>query len=821
MQGGVTLPIVHFNDVYRVRQKVRGPEGVLGADQFAAKINAIRRRWHERGQTCQRAAPAELHDWREHQARDRQGLVLFSGDLYNPSVESSVTRGVHMVPVINAMQVDAACVGNHDWDFGYPHLQTLMDRNNFPWLFSNVVDAAWRTDGAPGADGASPTDGASSADGNAPTDGSSPADGAPSARDKQVEPMLPYFTMVVAGVKVACVGLVEREWLDTVPDFPEHFEYRDMDATAMQLSRELREGPEQCELIIALTHCRLPNDVVLANALGAVAQPDPTRHGVDLVLGGHDHVYYVGRGVQTYEGSPFDRDMAGSADDQSTYLVKSGADFHDLSEIAVQLSAPHAAPAVRRRTIERMCVRRHATHPDDPSEPTLRTMLDTLMARIARATGQPVAYSLTPWDARAPAVRLEESALGDFVADILLTSVERALRTQHVRDAQRAVRGGGRLADCCLICGGSLRGDAVFGPGEITLGTILEIMPFEDPVVVLELSGRDLWDALENGFSAYPRQEGRFPQFAGMRVVWDSHRPPGRRVRSVDLLHEPIDGVPDGADDAMRSKLRSQYQVSPLRARPGAAHTALVHRAALQVREPLQLGRTYRVVTRQYMASGNDGYSPLARGRYIVDDENGQLMSTIVRKYLLGATYIWRSQQLRTRARLHPPCNDAAAAQGATRTPPPPDTQTGSAAGGPPPAHSASLAPQTQLAVQRACDLSVRQARASDAPRGDAALPAAAAPLPADAHAPQSPAATDEDGALVVDQSPVGIRDALFVGAHEHHSGYDSASRTFDPAEPVDADAVPVDTAAVRKAALAAPGNLAVVIALADGRMGY
>ncbi len=50
------------------------------------------------------------------------------------------------MPVINAMNLDCACLGNHDWDFGYPHLQTLMAQNNFPWLFSNVVDRSGKTE---------------------------------------------------------------------------------------------------------------------------------------------------------------------------------------------------------------------------------------------------------------------------------------------------------------------------------------------------------------------------------------------------------------------------------------------------------------------------------------------------------------------------------------------------------------------------------------------------------------------------------------------------------------------------------------------------
>ena len=47
-------------------------------------------------------------------------------------------------------------------------------------------------------------------------------------------------------------------------------------------------------------------------------------------------------------------------------------------------------------------------------------------------------------------------------------------------------------------------------------------------------------------------------------------------------------------------------------------------------------GRTYKIVTREYMAQGHDGFLPLAGKKYLVDDESGQMMSSIVRKYLLG-----------------------------------------------------------------------------------------------------------------------------------------------------------------------------------------
>ena len=44
-------------------------------------------------------------------------------------------------------------------------------------------------------------------------------------------------------------------------------------------------------------------------------------------------------------------------------------------------------------------------------------------------------------------------------------------------------------ADACIICGGTLRGDSQYGPGKIGLGDILEIFPFDDAVVCLEVRG--------------------------------------------------------------------------------------------------------------------------------------------------------------------------------------------------------------------------------------------------------------------------------------------------------------------------------------------
>jgi 2',3'-cyclic-nucleotide 2'-phosphodiesterase (5'-nucleotidase family) len=44
-----------------------------------------------------------------------------------------------MVPVLNLLGTDVACVGNHDLDFGVKQFQNLAAQCTFPWLLANVL----------------------------------------------------------------------------------------------------------------------------------------------------------------------------------------------------------------------------------------------------------------------------------------------------------------------------------------------------------------------------------------------------------------------------------------------------------------------------------------------------------------------------------------------------------------------------------------------------------------------------------------------------------------------------------------------------------
>ena len=61
---------------------------------------------------------------RQHGSEDK--LVLFSGDLFGPSLHSIFVEGEQMVEVLNRSNVDVSCMGNHELDFGIERMQELI-----------------------------------------------------------------------------------------------------------------------------------------------------------------------------------------------------------------------------------------------------------------------------------------------------------------------------------------------------------------------------------------------------------------------------------------------------------------------------------------------------------------------------------------------------------------------------------------------------------------------------------------------------------------------------------------------------------------------
>lgn len=154
-------------------------------------------------------------------------------------------------------------------------------------------------------------------------------------------------------------------------------------------------------------------------------------------------------------------------------------------------------------------------------------------------------------------VRRRESNLGNLIADGMLWKTRNA---------------GTRIA---LQNGGGIRASIPKGP--ITVGKVYEVLPFGNTLVVMDLKGREILEALENGVSQWEQTAGRFLQVAGLRYAFDLSRPAGSRVVRVEV------------------KEGEGYR-------------------------PLDLEATYRVVTNNFIAAGGDGFTVLKNAQgYRVD----------------------------------------------------------------------------------------------------------------------------------------------------------------------------------------------------------
>lgn len=223
LDGPPDLRLLHYNDVYHVDASSAEPAG--GIARFQTLVNHYRH---------------------GEQFKNQPGLLtFFSGDAFNPSLESSVTKGSHMVPVLNNIGNDVACVGNHDLDFGIRQFRHLTKQCNFPWLLANVLDPALGEDVPLG--------------------------------NAQRTVMLESSN----GIKIGVIGIVEREWLATINSLPPNLIYNSASKTVEDLAPKLRE--QGAEIVIVVAHQREPNDNKVARKV---------RPGlIDLILGGHDHNY--------------------------------------------------------------------------------------------------------------------------------------------------------------------------------------------------------------------------------------------------------------------------------------------------------------------------------------------------------------------------------------------------------------------------------------------------------------------------------------------------------------------------------------------------
>ena len=85
------------------------------------------------------ASVAALKD--AYEAAGAQVLLMDAGDFSQGSTSVNVSEGATAVELMNMAGYDVATTGNHEFDFGYANLKTLMESAEFPILAANAFTA--------------------------------------------------------------------------------------------------------------------------------------------------------------------------------------------------------------------------------------------------------------------------------------------------------------------------------------------------------------------------------------------------------------------------------------------------------------------------------------------------------------------------------------------------------------------------------------------------------------------------------------------------------------------------------------------------------
>ena len=132
-----------------------------------------------------------------------------------------------------------------------------------------------------------------------------------------------------------------------------------------------------------------------------------------------------------------------------------------------------------------------------------------------------VATSASTIDGNRDNCRVKECEMGNLVADAMLDRVA-------AQGIQIAIANSGGLR-------------ASIDAGDVTMGEVLTVLPFQNTLSTFHVSGQTVVDALENGVSEIADVAGRFPQVAGMTFTVDPAAEVGARISDVMVAGAPID----------------------------------------------------------------------------------------------------------------------------------------------------------------------------------------------------------------------------------------------------------------------------------------
>ena len=230
--NGQDLIILHTNDTHSQIEPFSSGihNGLAGVERREKFINSIR------------------------EANPNKVIYLDAGDFSQGTPYFSLFKGDAEIEIMNTLKVDAACLGNHEFDNGVDEIARRAKNASFPILCANYNFGK-------------------TALGNL---------------------IKPYTIIERNGKKVGVIGLCTNLTGLISPKTLNGIKFRHPYKIVNKYAKELKR--KGCDLIILLTHCgyddgnqQNPTDMLIA----------ANSEGVDIIVGGHSHTFLEKESVVT------------------------------------------------------------------------------------------------------------------------------------------------------------------------------------------------------------------------------------------------------------------------------------------------------------------------------------------------------------------------------------------------------------------------------------------------------------------------------------------------------------------------------------------
>jgi len=285
----------------------------------------------------------------------------------------------------------------------------------------------------------------------------------------------PYIIIEKQGIKIAVVGLTTPDTaVTTNPKNVAGLTFADPSGALSALMPELKA--RGAEIIIALGHLASYPGAEPGGEAAALADVP----GLAAIVSGHSHEKVAGRAG----GIP---------------IVQAAYSGRAVGKIALAYSKDS------RRLLGATATVVDITGDSAPPDARVAALVAASRVEIAPVKNLVLGRAATAL----PHDRYQLSPLGQWAADALRTAAG---------------------ADIAFQNGGGLR--TGLAAGTITLGDLYAVMPFDNTLYTVEMTGGEIAAALEYGIA---NPKFGMLQFSGLRVAYDPAAPAGRRLVSVTL----------------------------------------------------------------------------------------------------------------------------------------------------------------------------------------------------------------------------------------------------------------------------------------------